>query len=389
MNNPPAKLHIKNDENIHTLQLRRQFSWVNVLSLLFSFAILAIFSRNQIIITVIISLLPLGVFIYLVTPSMKTFLFGEKIIWVPETKELVVKSSKYKIGSSSFIGFSKEEKIIKYKKTHTFHFKLLESEQNQSVPLFSAFKFADTERSKFIEIGEQLSQLFEVPAKMPSLERTEVRNSKKMVDSYLGKLQSDSEFISPPPNTFVSAQMLDTLTVPEKLSHCIALSEKPTATIELTFKGTAKKTRLRTFIILSFIIATLLPQFVFFALFPYLLSALIGFFSFLLGMALSMYFIYLVLLHYGIETKNQASLAIGHKNVTIIRISRTEKTFTFSLDKLQGIDAVITTTQEFTIKFQDVHSVVNFGIFKKEEAEQLKSFIDMIICKQYHGNELA
>ena len=383
MNERSVKLNIKYKGNLRILQFKRQFNWIVILCTLFSYALL---------IQLYPSIREFSVFIALIIfpiAFLYPHFFGEKIIWIPKTKELVVKSFKYKISPSSLISFSKEEKIAYTSNFESFQFKLVDKEQGLALPLFTKFSFNRSEVQVLKGIGNQLSRIL----KLPFFIEPEIMGIVEKSSSYLDRLHSDSEFIKPPPNSFVSHKMLGSLALPESLSHCVTFSEKLANTV-LDFEGASKKRSLRTFVVFGLVIISMvLMEIAIFAINQASPEIYFSLFAILLGICivvLLIVFLTLVFLHFGIFKANRASLTIGHRSIIVLNPDwPTERIYKFSLDKLRGIDLVSTANERFSIKFHDDYLSKDFGKFKKEEAEQLKNFIDTVICKQYHENRVV
>ena len=168
-------------------------------------------------------------------------------------------------------------------------------------------------------IGGQLSQLLNIPF----LNNSENMSLRSQPIPYLDRLRSNPEFMKSPPNSFVSQEMLDSLTFPKNLSPCIRFSEKLANTV-LVYDSSAKKSRLerlRLFIML--IVAIITGTLIEITLLAttsrtstILLSTLIILLLLLL-IVLLLALCALIWIRYIIKP-HEISLSIGHRNITLI-----------------------------------------------------------------------
>ena len=393
---PRANLHIEYNGNKRILQLRENIP-VSDLPLLLLIQLPVLYTQSALVL-LFLSIIFIGIGGIIIGIFIYNIFFREKIIWFPKTQDLVVKSSKYKISSSSAISFSKVETMVA-KSIKPYRFFLLDKEQNLSVPIFSKWKFSQGEIRSLSNIGGQLSRLLNIPL----LKNHETMSFKKSSFSYLDRLRSNPEFMKSPPNQFLSQEMLDSLVFPKNLSSCVTFSEK-LANIVLVYDSSLKKSRLeksRVFIILIVtIIIVILTEIALIVATPKPLSPFLVTLIVIIAVLLTiLLFVFCILLWVRYIIKpHQTSLSIGHRNITLIHSSYSVTQLFFSkvnninrtsLNDLLEIDLVSNIAGEFSVKFRHEHFVKHFGKFTKEKAEQLKSFIDAVICKQYHANKLA
>ena len=126
---PRANLHIKYNGSKRILQLRDPFPFPQLASLSlillpsltipnFYFYAFGLFAYSLVLIICAVSLI-------------HNVFFREKVIWLPATQELIIKSSKHWISSSSVISLSKMEIMSTKQKSSEFNsFFLIDQEQN-------------------------------------------------------------------------------------------------------------------------------------------------------------------------------------------------------------------------------------------------------------------